>query len=310
MNGREATYIPIMRQEGANTLEVTDGIRAKLPSLTEIPANATVKFIYDQSLYIRQAISNLQKEGSARRRACQADDLLFLRSIKAALVVGLAIPLSLTAALVALYLTGQTVNIMTLGGLALVIGTLLDNNIVVQENLHRHLEMGKDGRSAAEDSATESTLPIFVATICILIVYLPIMFFSGIVKYLFVPLAMTVAFAMPADYAVSMSVTPVILARLYQGGQADQRTKRLGRRRLVSFVLAAYEPLLRTAVRFKPVVIVIALLALLGTGALLLPRLPTEFFPRIDAGNFTMLVTAPEGSRIEKTTAIVAQIET
>ena len=98
---------------------------------------------------------------------------LFLRSVKAALVVGLAIPLSLTAALVALYLTGQTVNIMTLGGLALVIGTLLDNNIVVQENLHRHLEMGKDGRSAAEDSATELTLPIFVATICILIVYLP-----------------------------------------------------------------------------------------------------------------------------------------
>ena len=118
---------------------------------------------------------------------------LFLRSGKAAVVVGLAIPLSLTAALVALYLTGNTVNIMTLGGLALVIGTLLDNNIVVQENLHRHLEMGKDGRSAAEDSATELTLPILVATICILIVYLPIMFFSGIIKYLFVPLALTVA---------------------------------------------------------------------------------------------------------------------
>ena len=98
---------------------------------------------------------------------------------------------------------------MTLGGLALVIGTLLDNNIVVQENLHRHLEMGKDGRSAAEDSAIELTLPILVATICILIVYLPIMFFTGIIKYLFVPLAMTVAFAMLADYAVSMSVTPV-----------------------------------------------------------------------------------------------------
>ena len=143
---------------------------------------------------------------------------LFLRSIKAALVVGLAIPLSLTAALVSLYLSGQTVNIMTLGGLALVIGTLLDNNIVVQENLHRHLEMGKDGRSAAEDSATELTLPILVATICILIVYLPIVFFSGIIKYLFVPLAMTVAFAMLADYAVSMSVTPVMLARLYQRG--------------------------------------------------------------------------------------------
>ena len=218
VNGREATYIPITRQEGANTLEVTDGIRAKLSKLTEIPAGTTVKFLYDQSLYIRQSIANLQKEGLLGAGLAGLMIFIFLASVKAALVVGLAIPLSLTVALVALYLTGQSVNIMTLGGLALVIGTLLDNNIVVQENLHRHLEMGKDGRSAAEDSATELTLPILVATICILIVYLPIMFFTGIIKYLFVPLALTVAFAMLADYVVSMSVTPVVLAWLYQAG--------------------------------------------------------------------------------------------
>ncbi|MGE0278217.1 MAG: efflux RND transporter permease subunit [Nitrospiraceae bacterium] len=308
VNGRESTYIPITRQEGANTLEVADGIKARLSHLAEIPPGATVKYIYDQSLYIRQAIANLQKEGLLGAGLAGLMIFLFLRSVKAALVVGLAIPLSLTAALVALYLNGQTINIMTLGGLALVIGTLLDNNIVVQENLHRHLEMGKDGRSAAEDSATELTLPILVATICILIVYLPIVFFSGIIKYLFVPLAMTVAFAMLADYAVSMSVTPVILARLYQGGHgADtQGAANVGWFR---FVLAVYEPLLRAGLRFKAFVIGLALVALLAAGFLLLPRLPTEFFPKIDAGNFTMLVTAPEGSRIEKTTAIVAQIE-
>ncbi|MBA2485896.1 MAG: efflux RND transporter permease subunit [Nitrospira sp.] len=310
VNGREATYLPITRQEGANTLEVTDGIRAKLTKLTEIPAGTTTKFIYDQSLYIRQAIANLQKEGLLGAGLAGLMIFIFLASVKAALVVGLAIPLSLTAALVALYLTGQSVNLMTLGGLALVIGTLLDNNIVVQENLHRHLEMGKDGRSAAEDSATELTLPILVATICILIVYLPIMFFTGIVKYLFVPLAMTVAFAMLADYVVSMSVTPVVLAWLYQAGHgkasahdssADEGWFR--------HVLGIYEPLLKAGVRFKPIVIGIATLALIATGALLIPRLHTEFFPKVDAGNFTMLVTAPEGSRIEKTTAIVAQIE-
>ncbi len=310
VNGREATYIPITRQEGANTLEVTDGIRAKLPKLTEIPANTSVKFIYDQSLYIRQAIANLQKEGLLGAGLAGLMIFLFLRSIKAALVVGLAIPLSLTAALVALYLTGQSVNIMTLGGLALVIGTLLDNNIVVQENLHRHLLMGKDGRSAAEDSAIELTLPILVATICILIVYLPIVFFSGIIKYLFVPLAMTVAFAMLADYAVSMTVTPVVLARLYQQGHGEgSRGEGQEEKDWFRFVLAIYEPLLRFGVRFKAVVMLVALLALIGTGALLLPRLHTEFFPRVDAGNFTMTVSAPEGSRIEKTTAIVADIE-
>ena len=310
VNGREATYIPITRQEGANTLEVTDGMRAKLSKLTEIPAGTTVKFIYDQSLYIRQAIANLQKEGLLGAALAGLMIFLFLRSIKAALVVGLAIPLSLTAALVALYVTGQSVNIMTLGGLALVIGTLLDNNIVVQENLHRHLEMGKDGRTSAEDSATELTLPILVATICILLVYLPIMFFTGIIKYLFVPLALTVAFAMLASYAISMSVTPVLLARFYQKGHGgngtDESSASTGWFR---FVLALYIPLLRGSLRLKPVVIGLALLGLIGTAVLLVPRLHTEFFPRIDAGNFAINISAPEGSRIEKTTAIVAQIE-
>lgn len=309
VNGREATYIPITRQEGANTLEVTDGIRAKLSKLTEIPANTSVKFIYDQSLYIRQAIANLQKEGLLGAALAGLMIFLFLRSIKAALVVALAIPLSLTAALVALYLSGQSVNIMTLGGLALVIGTLLDNNIVVQENLHRHLLMGKNGRAAAEDSAIELTLPILVATICILIVYLPIVFFSGIIKYLFVPLAMTVAFAMLADYAVSMTVTPVVLARLYQHGHGNGSQEEEDAKDWFRFVLALYEPVLRAGVRYKGLVMLLALLALVGTGALLLPRLHTEFFPRVDAGNFTMTVSAPEGSRIEKTTAIVADLE-
>lgn len=309
VNGRESTYLPITRQEGANTLEVADGIKERLKHLTEIPAGTAVKFIYDQSLYIRQAIANLQKEGLLGAFLAGLMIFLFLRSVKAALVVGLAIPLSLTTAMVALYLTGQTVNIMTLGGLALVIGTLLDNNIVVQENLHRHLELGKDGRSAAEDSAVELTLPIFVATICILIVYLPIIFFTGIVKYLFVPLALTVAFAMLADYAVSMSVTPVILARLYRAGHQNHGEGDSAQSDWFRHVLGVYEPLLRLGLRFKSLVILGAVLALVAVGLFVVPRLHSEFFPRIDAGNFTMLVTAPEGSRIEKTTAIVGRIE-
>jgi multidrug efflux pump subunit AcrB len=309
VNGREASYLPITRQEGANTLQVTDGLRHKLKHMTEIPAGAAVKFLYGQSLYIRQAISNLQKEGLMGAALASLMIYLFLRSAKAALVVGLAIPLSLTSALVLLYLSNQTVNIMTLGGLALVIGTLLDNNIVVQENLHRHLEMGKDGRRAAEDSAVELTLPILVATVCILIVYLPIVFFSGIVKYLFVPLAMTVAFAMVADYLISMSVTPVILAKLYgsaaHGGaqEADAETGWFGG------LVRLYRVVLRQALRFKTLVVLLVLAALGATFALVAPTLHTEFFPKVDAGNFTMLVTAPEGTRIEKTTAIVGRIE-
>ncbi|MEP6888280.1 MAG: efflux RND transporter permease subunit [Nitrospirales bacterium] len=308
VNGRESVYIPVTKQEGANTVNVSDGVRSRIPKLTEIPAGASVKFIYDQSLYIREAISNLQKEGLLGAALAGLMIYLFLRSAKAALVVSLAIPLSLTSALVLLYMSGQSVNIMTLGGLALVIGTLLDNNIVVQENLHRHLEMGKDGRTAAEDSAVELTLPILVATICILIVYLPIIFFSGIIKFLFVPLALTVAFAMMADYAVSMSVTPVILARLYRcghekGDEAHDNEGWFGRLQQI------YEGTLRFGLRFKALVLGFALIALIVVTVLLVPRLHTEFFPKIDAANFTMLISAPEGTRLEKTSAIVGEVE-
>ncbi|MFO0768368.1 MAG: efflux RND transporter permease subunit [Nitrospiraceae bacterium] len=158
---------------------------------------------------------------------------LFLQSVKAALVVGLGhSPLADRGACMLMYLTGQSVNIMTPRGLALVIGTVLENKYRgAGKPPSPLLEMARDGRSAAEDSATELTLPIFVATVCILIVYLPIMFFTGI-KYLFVPMAMTVAFAMLADYVVSMSVTLVILARLYQT-ETESLPRRPGRRRLV-----------------------------------------------------------------------------
>jgi len=306
VNGRESVYIPVTKQEGANTLAVADGVRERIPTLTEIPAGASVKFIYDQSLYIRQAIKNLQKEGLLGAGLASLMVYLFLHSFRAALVVGLAIPLSLTSALVLLYLTGQSVNIMTLGGLALVIGTLLDNNIVVQENLHSHLDMGKDGPQAAADSALELTLPILVATLCILIVYLPIMFFSGIIKYLFVPLAMTVAFAMIADYGVSMSVTPVILSRLFTGRPVDEN---LDRHDWFDRLIDLYVPVLRLGLRFKSLVVLGAVAVLAVVMLALAPRLHTEFFPKVDAGNFTMIVVAPEGSRIEKTTAIVGRIE-
>jgi multidrug efflux pump subunit AcrB len=306
VNGRESVYIPVTKQEGANTLAVADGVRERIPKLTEIPAGASVKFIYDQSLYIRQAISNLQKEGLLGAGLAGLMVYLFLHSFRAALVVGLAIPLSLTSAVVLLYLTGQSVNIMTLGGLALVIGTLLDNNIVVQENLHRHLDMDKDGATAAADSALELSLPILVATICILIVYLPIMFFSGIIKYLFVPLAMTVAFAMIADYGVSMSVTPVLLAKLHTSRHEGRHHLR---RDWFSSVIDLYEWILRLGLRWKPLVALVAGAVLAFTVAVIAPRLATEFFPRVDAGNFTMIVIASEGMRIEKTTAIVERIE-
>ncbi|TLY39598.1 MAG: efflux RND transporter permease subunit [Nitrospirae bacterium] len=216
INGHRAVYLPIMKQAGANTIQVIDGIKATLPKLIGLPEDLTVNLIFDQSLYIRQAIQTLEEEGLLGGGLACLMVLLFLGSLRSTVIIALAIPLSILAAFVLLYFTGHTVNVMTLGGLALVIGTLLDNNIVVLENVHRHLGMGKTPGRAADDGTREVALPMLVATISILIVYLPIMFFTGIVKFLFVPLALAVAYAMVVSYLTSMTVAPVAMTALFR----------------------------------------------------------------------------------------------
>ena len=216
INGHRAVYLPIMKQAGANTIQVIDGIKATLPKLIGLPEDLTVNLIFDQSRYIRQAIQTLEEEGLLGGGLACLMVLLFLGSLRSTVIIALAIPLSILAAFVLLYFTGHTVNVMTLGGLALVIGTLLDNNIVVLENVHRHLGMGKTPGRAADDGTREVALPMLVATISILIVYLPIMFFTGIVKFLFVPLALAVAYAMVVSYLTSMTVAPVAMTALFR----------------------------------------------------------------------------------------------
>src|SRR5436190_21862589 len=142
--------------------------------------------------------------------------LIFLGSFRAMLIIALAIPISIASASVLLYFTGHTINIMTLGGLALAVGTLVDNSIVVLENIHRHLEMGKSVREAAADGASEVALPLLVITVSILIVYLPIMFFTGTIRFLFIPLALAVAYAMGASYITSLTVAPVAIAAYHR----------------------------------------------------------------------------------------------
>src|SRR5207249_2167027 len=216
ISGRRAVYLPIMKQAGANTIQVIDGIKETLPKLLGLPKELTIRLIFDQSLYIRQAIQTLEHEGLLGGGLACLMVLLVLGSLRSTLIIALAIPLSILAAFVLLYITGHTVNIMTLGGLALVIGTLLDNNIVVLENVHRHLGTGKSPSQAAGDGTREVALPMLVATVSILIVYLPIMFFTGIVKFLFVPLALAVAYAMVISYLASMTVAPVAVAALFK----------------------------------------------------------------------------------------------
>src|SRR6266849_1957296 len=212
VNGRRSVYVPILKQAGANTLAVIDGVREALPKLKGIPADLEIKLLFDQSLYIRQSIGTVQKELLLGGGLACLMILVFLGSVRSMLIIALAIPISIATAFVLLYFTGHTINIMTLGGLALAVGTLVDNSIVVLENIHRHIAMDKPVREAVADGASEVALPMLVITISILIVYLPIVFFTGTIKFLFVPLGLAVAYAMAASYLASLTVAPVAIA--------------------------------------------------------------------------------------------------
>lgn len=317
INDRRAVYIPILKQAGANTIAVIDGIKETLPKLIGLPKEFTVKMIFDQSIYIRQAIQTLEHEGLLGGGLACLMVLLFLGSLRSTVVIALTIPLSVTAAFVGLYFTGQTINIMTLGGLALAVGRLVDDAIVVVENFHRHLEMGKSSMQAAGDAVSEVALPMLVITITVFLVFLPIAFFTGVIKFLFVPLALSVAYAMMASYFVALTVAPVTMERLLRhlhGPDAHVAAPPRGiaglwgRLNLFDPFVERYVTVLRWCLRHKAIVVILVTLVFAGS-LMAAPRLSTEFFPKVDAGQFILNVSAPEGTRVEKTEAVVARIE-
>ncbi len=317
INGNRAVYLPIMKQAGANTLKVIDGIKEALPKLVGIPKEIVVKLLFDQSLYIRQSLHTLEHEGLLGGGLACLMVLLFLGSLRYTLIIALAIPLSVTAAFIGLFFTGHTINIMTLGGLALAVGRLVDDAIVVVENTHRHMDMGKPAKEAAGDAVTEVAMPMLVITITVFLVFLPIAFFTGIIKFLFVPLALTVAYAMMASYFVALTVAPVTIAWLFRKGHGGHGHAAPPQSRFVAWwnrlnlfdpFVERYISVLRWCLAHKALVIIVVTLTFAGS-VLVAPNMATEFFPKVDAGSFILNVSAPEGTRIEKTEAIIAKIE-
>ncbi len=324
INSRRAVYLPIMKQAGANTIQVIDGITESLPTLLGLPKDLAVKLIFDQSLYIRQAIKTLEHEGLLGGGLACLMVLLFLGSLRSTLIITLAIPLSVTAAFIGLYFTGHTVNIMTLGGLALAVGRLVDDAIVVVENTHRHLAMGKTSAQAARDAVTEVALPMLVITVTVFLVFLPIVFFTGVIKFLFVPLALAVAYSMMASYLVALTGAPVAMSWLLrEHGHAfhsttlshENKHKKKWSPTAWWDRVSLFEPFveyyviaLRWCLRHKAVVVVGVTGVFVGS-LLMAPRLATEFFPKVDAGQFILNIAAPEGTRVETTEAIVGQVE-
>jgi multidrug efflux pump subunit AcrB len=226
-DGRRAVYMPLLRQAGASAVKVVDSVNAFVPELYKrgLPHDVKVEVAFDQSQYVRDALSNLRLESVLGAVLAALVVLLFLGSWRSSLIVALSIPLSILAAFLGLYYTGHTLNIMTLGGLALVLGRVVDDSIVDVENTVRHLNMGKSPLEAARASAEEISVPVLMATVTTVVVFFPITFMAGVGKYLFTPLAVSAGMAMFASYVVSRTVSPLYCSRYLRPHDAAHRER-------------------------------------------------------------------------------------
>jgi multidrug efflux pump subunit AcrB len=314
VNGRRQVYIPIYRQPGANTIDVVEGLKRTLPTiLSRIPSGIDLRVIFDQSIYVRRSLGSLEKEVALGAILAALTVLLFLGSARFSVVIFLTIPLSILAAMIGLYATGNTLNGMTLGGLALVVGRLVDDSIVVLENTVRHLRMGKAPYVAAKDAVEEVARPVIISTITTAVVFFPVVFLTGLGRFLFSPLALSVVFAIAASYVLAMTLIPAYGAHFLRLEKEFERSKaapsifsKLTTK--LEGLKEAYEMGVRAALARRRLLLASAGVAF-GMALGLYLFLGKELFPPIDAGQFTILVRAPSGTRIELSEELASRIE-
>jgi multidrug efflux pump subunit AcrB len=331
VNGRRQVYIPVYRQLGASTLKVVQTLKETLPDMEPrlTRPGIALKLVMDQSIYVRSSIEALAQEGALGSILCSLVILVFLGEWRMTLIAIMTLPLSVLAAMVCLYYTGNTVNVMTLGGLALAIGPMVDSAIICLENTHRHLSLGSKPHEAAFLGASEVAMPELVATLCTFLVLAPLALMPGVGQFLFRPMAMAVAFAMVTSYLLSRSLVPAFSALWLRGhahghgdghGESEGQTKVAPRRGLLGRAFARWEALiesgievyvrgLNVALNHRILTAVFAFSLLVGVLAFFGPRLRRDFFPEVDAGAFEIFARAPAGRRIEVTEELVNQIE-
>lgn len=300
-NGKRSVYLPVTKRAEASTLAVVETVRAAVPEFQKLlPAGIKVDFAFDQSPVVHRAIGDLTREGGLGALLTGLMVLLFLRDPRSALVVVINIPLSLLASALGLWISGQNIHLMTLGGMALAVGILVDEATVTVENIHTHLARGKSIARAALDGTEETTLPRLLAMLCVLAVFIPAFFMTGAAKALFVPLALAVGFAMAASFLLSSTLVPVLSVWLLGKGGAHQpgmgRLERL------------YGGLVRTAVAARWVLVPAYLAGCVLVIATLFPFLGAEIFPRSDTGQFALRFRAPSGTQVAITEGIAQKI--
>jgi multidrug efflux pump subunit AcrB len=296
VNGENAVYLNVLRVPGGNTLEIVDSVNKVVQNLKDLPRGLQVKPIFDQSTFVRTTYHGLRTEIVRALVLISLVILVFLQSPRAALIAGLAIPISFGIILIVLYATGQTLNAFTLGGLTLAMGPLVDISVVVLESVHRHRLMGKSAWKAALDGTNAVAVPALAATMTTTAVLVPVLLLSGLAKKLFGPLALTVAVGMFAGYAVSMTLTPVACRYLLGHGESGRIARLL--EALIARVADGYAWALRRVVPYGAVV-VLAAAALVAASITAAARLPSTFFPEIDESMERVYVRLAPGVSLE-----------
>jgi multidrug efflux pump subunit AcrB len=318
VDGHHSVLLSVLKTGGASTLQIIDQVKALLPSIrAQLPTDVNITATSDQSLFVRAAVNGVLREGAIAAALTALMVLLFLGTWRSTLIITISIPLSVLASIVCLSAMGETINIMTLGGLALAVGILVDNATVAIENINWHLEQGKDVEAAILDGAQQIALPTLVSTLCICIVFVPMFLLTGVSRFLFVPLAEAAVFATLASYVLSRTLVPTLAMywlQKHEPGQSDEIGGNLVGRTLRAFahgfavVRERYHAMLGAAVHHGPAFIV-SFMAIGATAFLLLPWLGRDFFPTVDSGQVRLHLRGRSGMRLEQTAELCDAVE-
>lgn len=316
-NGSRGALVTLLKNGNASTLDIVNQVKAMMPQIrAAAPKDLQIDLLFDQSLFVTAAIHGVVAESIIAGLLTAAMILLFLGSWRSTLIVAVSIPLAILSSITLLYLLGHSLNVMTLGGLALAVGILVDDATVEIENIHRNVGLGKPLRQAILDGAMQIAAPTFVSTLTISIVFVSVLFLDGAPKYLFTPLALAVAFAMLASYLLSRTIVPTMVdyllpAELAHGHQPGRgwfaRLHGTFERGFERF-RDSYVSLLDWNLRHRRAVL-LAFAGVVASGFVVLPFVGRDFFPTVDTGQFRLHVRAPAGTRIEQTERYFSDVE-
>jgi multidrug efflux pump subunit AcrB len=319
VDGQPSVYLPVLKQ-GGSTISVVEGIRNAVANLVDVPKQLVTKVVFDQSIFVKNAISSLVTIGGIGLLLTAGLILLFFGTWRATVVVLLSIPLSVLAAFIGLSVTGNTMNTMILGGLALAFSRLIFNSVVVLDNIFRHLESGESPAAAAEKGGQEVALPVLAATLATAVVFFPVLFLYGVSKFLFSALAIAVVLSLAASYVIALTVVPLFCATFVKGREpapADAGSPAPAARhnRFVDWFQARFQRFVHAYERWldralaRPWATIGAVLTVCLLGLLAYPFIGIAYFPKTDPGQFVVNVKAPSGSKLEATEAYVEKLE-